>query len=78
MGTSMPWRYRVQGDLGHVTAKRREIIAQLRAAGERVGAIAEAVNLDERKVRYHLRRMRDAGDERAKAGRPGRPRMCHA
>lgn len=78
MGTSMPWRYRVQGDLGHVTAKRREIIAQLRAAGERIGRIAEAVNLDERKVRYHLRRLRDAGDERATAGKPGRPRACHA
>lgn len=78
MGTRMPWRYRVQGDLGHVTAKRREVIAQLRASGERVGRIAEAVGLDERKVRYHLRRMRDAGDERAAAWPPGRPRVCNA
>lgn len=74
----MPWRYRVLGELGHVTRKRREIIATMRAAGERIGRIAEAVDLDERKVRYHLRRLRDAGDERAAAGKPGRPRSCHA
>ena len=78
MQSKMPWRYRVQGDLGHVTAKRREIIAAMRAAGERIGRIAEAVDLDERKVRYHLRRMRDAGDARAAAGKPGRPRACYA
>ena len=78
MGTRMPWRYRVQGDLGHVTAKRREIIAQLRAAGERVGRIAEAVDIDERSVRRILRRMRTIGDERAARRKPGRPRACHA
>jgi predicted ArsR family transcriptional regulator len=74
----MPWRYRVQGDLGHVTDKRREIIATMRAAGERVGRIAEAVNLDPRDVQRHLRRMRNAGDPRCAAGKPGRPRSCNA
>jgi DNA-binding transcriptional ArsR family regulator len=76
--TKMPWRYRVQkGDLGHVTAKRREVIAELRGQGERVGRIAEAVGIDERKVRYHLRRLRDAGDPRCMAMPAGRPRAAH-
>ncbi len=74
----MPWRYRVQGDLGHVTEKRREVIATMRAAGERIARIADAVDLDEREVRRHLRRMRDDGDGRAAAGKPGRPRLCNA
>ncbi len=75
---NMPWRYRVQGDLGHVTTRRREIIADLRASGERIGRIAAAVDLDERKVREHLRRLRKAGDPRAVALPAGRPRACHA
>lgn len=79
MQHKMPWRYRVlNGDLGHVTAKRREIIATMRADGARIGRIAEAVDLDERKVRYHLRRLRDAGDVRAAPGKPGRPCSAHA
>ena len=77
--TKMPWRYRVQkGDLGHVTAKRREVIAELRGQGERLGRIAAAVNLDEREVRRHLRRLRDEGDPRCICRAPGRPRAAHA
>jgi hypothetical protein len=77
--TKMPWRYRVQkGDLGHVTAKRREVIAELRGQGERVGRIAEAVGIDERKVYYHLRRLRREGDPRCAFKSAGRPRAAHA
>jgi len=77
--TKMPWRYRVQkGDLGHVTAKRREVIAELRGRGERVGRIAEAVGIDERKVYYHLRRLRREGDPRCAFKSAGRPRAAHA
>lgn len=68
-----PWHFRINGPMGNMTRERREKIAKLRSDGYSLSRIAEIVELDERKVRYHVAALIAQGKCSPKP--PGRPRL---